>query len=675
MNLEELQIKIGIELKELNKQLKKASDDINDVLGPKATKKMMQDNNKVVKDGFKDMEKTAKTSAKQMRKEVTKEFESMSKDISKSLNKAFELDMSKFNKNLTQSMNDAKTTVRSACNDIRRELNAALNIKANVRVNSSVSSSGSNVASRTSDAAAIMQSSQYTGAMIAKAVNEMIKVNNANTARIEASIRRIESALSSEFGKLSSKLQASNEKARTTGSNKSTAATEHKVNVKADIETSVRVVESDLQSEVNKAINGLDVSDIKTSLVLDENIKDEVEKAVNTVKAEDIKLKADLETDIKLNKDELQNDANKAIREVTTRDIEASIKVDNSSLQDEVDSAIQAIDVPELNAIIELEEYLQNDVNKAVREVDVPNFKTIIKLSESSQSELQSEVNNLTSKVTVPDFTASLKIDGSTLQSNVDDIVSKITVPDLAVPLRLDDYVFQFGVKDVSNITVPDLVTSFKLDGDSIRTLQANVNDAIKQIKVPKLSVELEATQQKGKDNIVESEKAQAKPQEDQVVGLPALTDAQRMLNTVKDSLKGISLQEVLGKTSFDTSEWDILEAAIIKVNEASEVFEDTLSELKWTLDPRVAEETLSTLQGWVRPLEESLSIVNKIGEELKSISSSSIDTTMSLPLQKCFNKMDLHHLIQVRDNILLRHLLIKAQVHLIKAENHLNQL
>lgn len=628
MNLEELQIKIGIELKELNKQLKKASDDINKHIGPKATKKLMADNNKIVKDGFKDMEKTASTSAKKMRKEVTKEFEAMSKDISKSLNKAFELDMSKFNKNLTQSMNDAKTTVRSACNDIRRELNAALNIKANVRVNSSVSSSGSNVSSRTSDAAAIMQSSQYTGAMIAKAVNEMIKVSNANTARIEASIRRIESALSSEFGKLSSKLQASNEKARTTGSNKSTAATEHKVNVKADIETSVRVVESDLQSEVNKAINGLDVSDIKTSLVLDENIKDEVEKAINTVKAEDIKLKADLETNINLNKDELQNDANKAIREVTTRDIEASIKVDNSNLQDEVDSAIQAIDVPELSVIVELEEHLQNDINKAVREVNAADIRAAIKLSENSQIELQSEVNNLTSKVTVPNLIASFEVDSSTLQSNVDDIVSKITVPDLAVPLRLDDYVFQFGIKDVSNIMVPDLVVSFKLDGDSVRTLQANVNDAIKQIKVPKLSVELEATQQKGKDNITESEKAQAKPQEDQISSLPVLTDAQRMLNTVKDSLKGISLQEVLGKTSFDTSEWDILEAAIIKVDKASEDFEDTLSELKWSLDPRVMEETNSSLRDWVKPLEESLSIVNKIGEELKSISSSSIDTS-----------------------------------------------
>jgi len=680
MNLEELQIKIGIELKELNKQLKKASDDINKHIGPKATKKLMADNNKIVKDGFKDMEKTASASAKKMRKEVTKEFEAMSKDISKSLNKAFDLDMNKFNKNLTKSMNDAKTTVRSACNDIRRELNAALNIKANVRVNSSVSSSGSNVSSRTSDAAAIMQSSQYTGAMIAKAVNEMIKVNNANTARLEASIRRIESALSSEFGKLSSKLQASNEKARTTGSNKSTAATEHKVNVKADIETSVRVVESDLQSEVNKAINGLDVSDIKTSIVLDENIKDEVEKAINTVKAEDIKLKADLETNIKLNKDELQNEANQAVREVTTRDIEASIKVDKSNLQDEVEDAIHDVDVPELSAIIELDEHLQNDVNKAIREVNVPelnatldlehnlqdevndaikgvvvpelnttievkgnlqndvnritrevdvrDFEAVVKLSESSQIELQSEVTNLASKVTVPDFTASFEIDGSTLQSNVDDIVSKITVPDLAVPLRLDDYVFQFGVKDVSNITVPDLVTSFKLDGDSIRTLQANVNDAIKQIKVPKLSVELEAVKPKGKDNITESEKAQAKPQEDQISALPVLTDAQRMLNTVKDSLKGISLQEVLGKTSFDTSEWDILEAAIIKVDKASEDFESTLSELQWTLDPRVAEETQSSLQGWVRPLEESLSVVNKIGEELKSISSSSIDTT-----------------------------------------------
>ena len=57
MNLEELQIKIGIELKELNKQLKKASDDINEHIGPKATKKMMSENNKAIKRGLDEIRK------------------------------------------------------------------------------------------------------------------------------------------------------------------------------------------------------------------------------------------------------------------------------------------------------------------------------------------------------------------------------------------------------------------------------------------------------------------------------------------------------------------------------------------------------------------------------------------------------------------------------------------
>ena len=91
MNLDELQIKISIELDDLNKQLKSITKDIDNTLGPKATKKLMADNNKVIKSGFRDMNKTAKTSVKQMHKDITKEFESMSKDISKSLNKAFEL--------------------------------------------------------------------------------------------------------------------------------------------------------------------------------------------------------------------------------------------------------------------------------------------------------------------------------------------------------------------------------------------------------------------------------------------------------------------------------------------------------------------------------------------------------------------------------------------------------
>lgn len=501
MNLDELQIKISIELDDLNKQLKSITKDIDNTLGPKATKKLMADNNKVIKSGFRDMNKTAKTSVKQMHKDITKEFESMSKDISKSLNKAFELDMRKFNSNLTKSMNDAKSTVRSACNDIRRELNAALNVKANIKVNASASvSSNNNVTSSSSTAAAIMQSSQYTGAMITKAVNEMIKVSTANTTRIEASIKHIESALISAFSKLGSNMQSSNDKTRTTGSNKDKTSSDHKLNIKADVETSVRVVEEGLQSEIDKIIKNLDVSDVKTSLVLDENIKEEVDKAINNVKAEDITLKADLETNMNLNANELQNDVNKAIREVSTRDIETSINVDKSHLQDDVSSAIKEIDVPELNTTIELKGNLQNDVNKAIREVDIRDFNATVKLSENVHSELQGEVNSLVSKVEVPTLVSSLEVDGRTLQSSVNEIVSKIAIPDLAIPLRLDDYLFQFGVKDISRLMVPDLVVSFKLDRDSISTLQTNVNEAIRQIKIPPIVVPVEIAQSKTKE-------------------------------------------------------------------------------------------------------------------------------------------------------------------------------
>ena len=495
MNLEELQIKIGIELKELNKQLKKASDDINEYIGPKATKKMMTDNNKIIKDGFKGMEKVAKTSAKQIRKDVTKEFDNMSKDINKSLNKAFDIDMRKFNSNLNQSMNDAKSTVKSACNDIRRELNAALNVKANIKVNASASASGSNAASRHTETAAIIQSSQYTGAMITKAVNEMIKTNNANTVRLESTIKHIESALVSEFSKLSAKMQASNDKIKTTDSKKDKSSSEHKLDIKANIETSLKVVEEDLQGEVDKAIKNLDVPDIKTSIVLNENIKEEVDKAVNSVKAEDITLKADLETNIKLNADELQNDANKAIREVTTRDIEASIKVNEGHLQDEVDSVVDRIDVPEISAIIELDENLQNEVNRAVREVNVPELNTTLELEHN----LQDDVNDAVRKVDVPELNTSIEIEGD-LQNEVNKAIREVDVPVLKATIELEQDLQTEVDRIIEGIELKKLTTNIEIGSEG---LQEQVNSIVKTIKVPKILTGLDVKLQTpdSKDN------------------------------------------------------------------------------------------------------------------------------------------------------------------------------
>ena len=165
MNLEELQIKVSIELKDLEKQLKSITKSIDKTLGPKTTKKLMQDNHRVIKN------------------------ESIA--INKTLNKAFEVDYKKFNTNLNSAMNQAKLTVRSACNDIRRELNNALNVKANIRVTGKTSINGSVTGSSSgSTTASSMASSQYIGAMIIKATNAILKNNNANTSRLENSLNK-----------------------------------------------------------------------------------------------------------------------------------------------------------------------------------------------------------------------------------------------------------------------------------------------------------------------------------------------------------------------------------------------------------------------------------------------------------------------------------------------------
>ena len=164
MNLEELQIKISIELKDLEKQLKDITRNIDKTLGPKTTKKLMQDNHRVIK------------------------AESIA--INKTLNKAFDVDYKKFNANLNAAMNQAKLTVRSACNDIRRELNSALNVKANIRVTGKTSLTGSTATGKTDPTAASnMASSQYIGAMIIKATNAILAKNNANTLQLKQEIK------------------------------------------------------------------------------------------------------------------------------------------------------------------------------------------------------------------------------------------------------------------------------------------------------------------------------------------------------------------------------------------------------------------------------------------------------------------------------------------------------
>lgn len=265
MNLEELQIKIGIELKELNKQLKKASDDINEYLGPKATKKMMADNNKVIKDGFKIMEKTTKDSAKQ---------------INRDLNNAFDIDKTlvKFNKSIDRSMEQAKRSVRSACNDIRRELNAALNVRANIRVSASASAQRQSLGAK-SDAAVIMASSQYTAAMIVKAINAMIGTNNKNTARLEGAINKSTDKIVSAINKQNAKNSQNNKKS----------------GIKANVEADIKVLEDGLQSKINKAIQSINVPSLKVSIEVDKsNLQNEIDDIVKNIKTQTIKIGAEV---------------------------------------------------------------------------------------------------------------------------------------------------------------------------------------------------------------------------------------------------------------------------------------------------------------------------------------------------------------------------------------------
>ena len=245
MNLDELQIKISIELDDLNKQLKSITKGIDEALGPKATKKLMADNNKVVKSGLTAINKTTLNLVKKSRKDTTKEVEAMSKDINKSLTKAFDIDLTKFNSNITSAMNQARITVRSACNDIKRELNAALNIKGSIRITGKASMSGSATGSSDSNVASNMASSQYIGAMIIKATNAIIAENKANTLQLKQEINQSTNKIVSAIRKINTKtIQADSNKTQVNVPDVNVKISGEDINVTTD--------NSDLVSEINK---------------------------------------------------------------------------------------------------------------------------------------------------------------------------------------------------------------------------------------------------------------------------------------------------------------------------------------------------------------------------------------------------------------------------------------
>ena len=498
MNLEELQIKIGIELKELNKQLKQASDDINKTLGPKATKKMMTDNNKVIKDGFKVMEKTAKDSAKQ---------------INRNLNNAFDINktMVKFNRDIDRAMEQAKRSVRSACNDIRRELNAALNVNANIRVSASASMQRQGSYAK-SDSAAIMASSQYTAAMMVKAINAMIDTDNKNAARLEGAIDKSTNKIVSELNKINTK--------------NSQSFSRSKSEIETEVKTSIKVFEDGLQNEVDKLIQSITPSEIETS--------------------------------INVEADELQNEVNKLIQSITPPEIDTSINVKADGLQNEINKAIREVDVPNFKASIDVKaDGLQNEVNKVIREVNVPNFKTSIDINSYN---LQSKVNAAIKNIKVPTIkvgaelyykypdTTEGKMVGSPYGPDNKALIEAIKNAYKAINILNRNLgglnLKQLGTGSYGSNGLQTGTVNFRRGKEGI--LDTSQIDALKQVHELKQKIKNTPLGLNAPDN--------SNPL------LPDLTEVQKRFNAIKKMMEGVSLQEVLGKTSFDLTEFEILQ-------------------------------------------------------------------------------------------------------------------
>ena len=442
MNLEELQIKIGIELKELNKQLKQASDDINKTLGPKATKKMMTDNNKVIKDGFKIMEKTTKDSAKQ---------------INRDLNNAFDIDKTlvKFNKSIDRSMEQAKRSVRSACNDIRRELNAALNVNANIRVSASASAQRQSLGAK-SDAAVIIASVQYNGAMIIKAINAMIGTNNKNTARLEGAINKSTDKIVSAINKQNAKNSQNNKKS----------------GIKANVEADIKVLEDGLQSKINKAIQSINVPSLKVSIEVDKsNLQNEIDDIVKNIKTQTIKIGAEVFY------------KRPATTEGTT--VGSPYGPDNKALIEALKNAYKSINI----------------LNRNLGSLN--NLKQLGTGPYGSNKPVGGTVNWRQGR---PD---------ETITSFKGEVVDKPAGIEGTAPKQKE-------------VIIP---ASFKIIDDD---LKKQIDETVEKIKGT-------STGLNAPDN--------SNPL------LPDLTEAQKRFNAIKKMMEGLSLQEVLGKTSFDLTE------------------------------------------------------------------------------------------------------------------------
>lgn len=409
MNLEELKIKISIELKELDKQLNSISKSIDKTLGSKATKKLMQSNHKVIK--------------------------AESKLINKTLNDAFEVDFTKFNNGLAKTMNQAKRTVQQTCREIRNELNNALNGSGSITVTGKASVSRTSSSQNSANNAAIVQSSQYVGAMITKAVNEMIKANNANTGRIETALKEVINAI----GKLSinnnkqKNLRESDNTAQGKGGQTKTTNT---------VELIFDVKDSELQNEVDQAINRINVPNLEIPIDVDTS---------------DIDKKID-------------------VSNVSTV-VSLEVDIDDSELQSKVEKAKNKISVPDvrIGTMLDDRNNIQNEVNKLVRETNVPELKVSFASIEEDGEKLQSTIYHIMKEMEVPELKIPFaSINVKELESNINKAIKDIKVSQVEIPTSI--------TKAESNTT--ESTTKIKRKPTPIVE-----NEAVKDIKVSQIDL------------------------------------------------------------------------------------------------------------------------------------------------------------------------------------------
>ena len=457
MNLDELKIKVSIDLNDFNKQLSAITKGIDKAFGPKATKKMMQANHKIIK----------KESA----------------EINKTLNQAFELDFAKFNTNLNKAMNQAKRTVQQTCREIRSEINSAFDIKGTVRITGKASVSNSSSSQRSAESAAIVQSSQYTGAMINKAVNEMIRTNNANTTRLETAIGNLANRLA--------KVIADNKPVPTSDRNNAAiargATQERDIKANTIIETSFKVIDDELQSIVNRAVSAIKVpkleAPIDAKLITGSNeIQDAVNQVVQYVQAPEILASLDLLDS------GVQEQLDDIVDSINISNLIIELTAEEYNIQDEVDDIVDSVNVPEIIVNVLAED---NDIQDTVDDIaDSVNVPEIVINVTAEDDDVQSIVDNVAESVDVPEVVINITAEDNNVQSIVDDVAESVNIPEIVVNVTAEDLGVQEEVDDITySIDIPELVVQLTVEDADI---QNEVNKIIRGIDVPELTANIE---------------------------------------------------------------------------------------------------------------------------------------------------------------------------------------